>query len=171
MRATIYILLVSCLMSFTRQTAVDHFPLTRVDGKAPDTIPPVFLIGQYSEECEKLNMQQLSLLQVCQDEVLLAYDKWMHMLADLNDLSSNFGVELNGCKFWFSVYYNKDGTIKHFSYFLKPGSKKIDAAVFDPLLRTFIANYQMPIAADQDYSNYGSAVFPIAYRKPVAHKN
>ncbi|MDZ4708938.1 MAG: hypothetical protein SH818_11115 [Saprospiraceae bacterium] len=171
MRAIIYMLFVGCLMSFDIQASAGPEPLTEVPGSFMDSIPPVFLIGQYSEECEKLNLQQVSLLQVCQDEVLLAYDKWMYMLADLNDLSSQFGIDLKGCKFWFSVYYHKDGTIKHFSYFLKPGSKKIDAAVFNPLLLTFISNYKMPIAADQDYSNYGSAVFPIAYRKPLAHKN
>lgn len=163
-------LLVSGLV-FNDQVNAESFPPGGKTTRRIDSIPPVFLIGQYSEACEKLNLKQLSLLQVCHDEVLLAYDKWMHMLAELDDLSSNFGQDLKGCKFWFSVYYNKDGSIKHFSYFLKPGSKKIDAEVFEPLLLTFIDNYKMPIAADQDYSNYGSAVFPIASRKPVARKN
>lgn len=164
-------LFAGCLMVSTLQVKAGSKPGIGDEGRFMDSIPPVFLIGQYSEECEKMNLQQQSLLQVCHDEVLLAYDKWMHMLAELDDLSSNFGLDLKGCKFWFSVYYSKDGSIKHFSYFLKPGSKRIEASVLDPLLLTFIANYKMPIAAEQDYSNYGSAVFPISFRKPVARKN
>lgn len=139
---------------------------------AMDSLPAVFTIGQYSEEAEKLNLSHISLMAACQDEVLLAYDKWLHMLAELDAMASGYGLDLKGGKFWFSVYWHQTGRIKHFAYYLKPGSKPIDTKVFEDLLHHFISAYTLPVASGQDFYNYGGAAFPIAYyRKPVARKN
>lgn len=139
---------------------------------AVDSLPPVFTIGQYSDEAEKLNLSHISLLAVCQDEVLLAYDKWLHMLSELDAMAADYGLDLKGSKFWFSVYWNQTGRIKHFAYYLKPGSKPIDTKVFEDLLHHFITAYTLPVASGQDFYNYGGAAFPIAYyRKPMARKN
>lgn len=144
----------------------------RPGNNAVDSLPPVFTIGQYSDEAEKLNLSHVSLMAVCQDEVLLAYDKWLHMLAELDALATDYGLDLKGGKFWFSVYWHHNGRIKHFAYYLKPGSKHIDTKVFEELLAHFISVYTLPVASGQDFYNYGSAAFPIAYyRKPVARKN
>ncbi|HNT22275.1 MAG TPA: hypothetical protein PKL70_17695 [Saprospiraceae bacterium] len=137
-----------------------------------DTLPVVFSIGQYSDEAEKLNLSHISLMEVCNDEVLLAYDKWLHMLAELNDEAADFGLDLKGTKFWFSVYWHHTGRIKHFAYYPKPGSKPIDYKVFEDLLSHFIDSYTLPVSSPEDFYNYGSAAFPIpSYRKPVARQN
>lgn len=138
---------------------------------ASDTLPAVFMIGQFTDPFEKLNATNQTLLQVCQNDVYLAYDKWLHMLGDLESVSESVGLSLKGSKFWFSVFWNGDGTIKHFAFFPKNGSKSIDQKVLIEVLQTFINNYKMPVSADAAFYNYGSAAFPLPDRSPVARKS
>lgn len=136
-----------------------------------DTLPTVFMIGQFSDPFEKLNSSARSLLEISQNDVYLAYDKWLDMLSELSSTADHLSFNLKGAKFWCSVYWNADGTIKHFAYYPKSGSINIDHDAFKKLLITFIANYKMPIATDAPYYNYGSVVFPIPVKKQVATKN
>ncbi|MEP7322095.1 MAG: hypothetical protein ABI761_09250 [Saprospiraceae bacterium] len=136
-----------------------------------DTLPPVFMIGQFSDQYEKLSSSAHSLLEVSQNDVYLAYDKWLDMLSELSAAADHSGINLKGTKFWCSVYWNQDGTIKHFAYYPKPGSIPIDQDRFKTMLTGFVSNYKLPIAADAAFYNYGSVAFPIPVRRQVAAKN
>lgn len=136
-----------------------------------DTLPTIFMIGQFTDPFEALNNSSQTLLEVCQNDVYLAYDKWLHMLSELESVSETLGLTLKGSKYWFSVFWNQDGTIKHFAYFPKTGSKEIDHKVFKEVLSTFISNYKLPVAnIKNSFYNYGSAAFPLPDRKPTARK-
>lgn len=129
------------------------------------------MIGQFSDPFEQLNLNSLSLLEVCQNDVYLAYDKWLHLLGELESVTESAGINLKGTKFWFSVFWNKDGTIKHFAYYPKQGSKEIDLQKLQSSIYTLIADYKMPIGSvPKDYYNYGSGAFPLPDRKQTARK-
>ena len=136
-----------------------------------DTLPPIFMIGQHSEAFEKLNSSSNTLLQVCQNDVYLAYDKWLHVLAELEATADQLAFNLKGTKLWCSIFWNQDGTIRHFAYHPKPGSENIDHEAFTQLLKVFIVNYKLPIQAMQGFYNYGSVVFPIPSKKQLASRN
>ncbi|MBP6794553.1 MAG: hypothetical protein KA143_05850 [Saprospiraceae bacterium] len=136
-----------------------------------DSLPAIFMIGQFTDPFEALNNSSQTLLEICQNDVYLAYDKWLHMLSELESVSESLGLTLKGSKFWFSVFWNQDGTIKHFAYFPKSGSKEMDQKVFKEVLTTFIANYKLPIVNNKStFYNYGSGAFPLPDRKPTARK-
>ena len=136
-----------------------------------DSLPAVFMIGQFSDPFEKLNSSAHTLLEVSQNDVYLAYDKWLDMLSELSSTAEHLGFNLKDTKFWYSVYWNKDGTIRHFAYYPKSGSASIDHDAFKNLVTTFMANYKMPISADAAFYNYGSVAFPLPTRKQLANKN
>ncbi len=136
-----------------------------------DSLPKIFMIGQNAESYEKLISKATSLLQVCQNDVYLAYEKWLHMLGDLEATAQQLGISLKSTKFWFSVNWNPDGTIQHFAYYPKPGSVNISETILVQLLETFVANYRLPIHSEMAFHNYGSVAFPIPVRKQMASKN
>jgi hypothetical protein len=170
---TIYILLaLGTTRAFGNRDCIIQSYYKNVNNIAiSDTLPPVFMIGQFSDQYEKLSSTAHSLLDVSQNDVYLAYDKWLDMLSELSAAADHLGINLKGTKFWCSVYWNQDGTIKHFAYYPKPGSINIDQDRFKNMLVGFVSNYKLPIVADAPFYNYGSVAFPIPVRKQVASKN
>lgn len=135
-----------------------------------DSLPKVFLIGQFSEQYEQLNSTTVSLLEVCNNDVYLAYDKWLHTMSELESVSDQLGFSLKGIQLWCSINWNADGSIGHFAYYPKPGSRAVDKVVFGQVLETLISNYRLPIAATVPFYNYGSVAFPVPGKKQVASK-
>jgi hypothetical protein len=136
-----------------------------------DSLPQVFQIGEYADIYEKKTSQAPTLLEISQNDVYLAYDKWLHTLSELQVYCASAGLQLNGAKFWFSVLWKSNGTIDHFAFYQKSGSKIIDTAVFERTLRDFIQSYKMPIDVKTAFYNYGSAAFPLPDKSPLARKN
>ncbi len=135
-----------------------------------DSLPKVFLIGQFSEQYEKLNSSTTSLLEVCNNDVYLAYDKWLHTMTELENVSDQLGFSLKGVQLWCSINWNADGSIGHFAYYPKPGSKAVDKVVFGQVVETMMSYYRLPIASTIAFYNYGSVAFPVPGKKQVASK-
>ena len=125
-------------------------------------LPKVFIIGEHEEEFNNLTLSyQTLLLTACDENMDMAYNKWLSMLQELEAFSEISNFDLKGTKMWINVFWEKDGTISHIAYHLKPQSKNIDTRFLTAFLAEFAKNYRFPLVHVDKYSHYGTANFPV----------
>ena len=147
-----------------------HKSLLGQNGKVLD-LPPVFLIGEYEEQYELLYEEYNEiLLSVCHDDMYIAFNKWISMLNDLEVYAQSIDYDLHGVKLWLKVFWNKDGSIDHISYYPKPKSKKISFVEITALLKGFCKIYEPSITSEVKFTHHGSAQFPTS-TMPSSRKN
>lgn len=151
------ILVLGCVLFFTSAYAVNNNVLHQ-DNK----LPKVFVIGEHEGAYNQLLLDyETLLLAACDDDMALAYDKWMGMMRDMEAYSEKINFDLKGTKFWLNVFWENDGTIKHIAYYLKPNSRNIDPLELNAFLASFIKNYKFALTTEMKYSHYGGAAFPL----------
>ena len=125
----------------------------------------VFLLGDDEKLMERLSKEYPTLLMtVCQNDMDLAYDKWMMMLTDMENYADKLGFDIKGTKMYMNVYWNKEGTIEYLGYYLKPNSRNIKEEEFAAFLLSFIRNYKMNLKSEVKYFHNGSVSFPTHYK-------
>lgn len=130
------------------------------------SLPPVFLIGQHENEFNQLTLDHTTLLlTACDDNMDLAYDKWLSMLEQMEYFSNQQGFDLKGVKMWINVFWAKDGTIQHIAYHLKPRSRNVDTRFLTAFLAEFAKSYRFSLVYKEKYSHYGTANFPVFPRR------
>jgi hypothetical protein len=105
------------------------------------------------------------LLEVCDNDMKLAYDKWLDMLQQMEAHSETVDYDLKSIKIWLNVFWKKNGSIDHIAYYLKPSSKNIDTERLTLFFISFINNYSTPLKFERNYAHYGSAGFPTMHRR------
>lgn len=136
------------------------------------TLPKVFQIGEYEEQYGLLyEIYHDILLTVCNDDMNLAFDKWMNMISEMEVYANKIDFDLNGVKIWLKVFWNEDGTIRYLSYYRKPNSRNIDPAELSAFLSSFMNVYQMRQKSTVKYTHNGSAQFPTALFPAESRKN
>lgn len=126
-----------------------------------DTIPTVFMIGDYELEYESLVGEcNTILLNVCDDSMDEAYDHWLLMLHDLELFAEKKDMDIRGLKLWINAFWNPDGSVKHIVFYPKPNCKNIDFSQFATLLQQFSQDYTFTKVNEDCFAHYGSASFP-----------
>ena len=129
-------------------------------------LPPVFIIGEHEAAFNALTLEyQTLLLTACDDNMDLAYDKWLGMLEEMEAYANLVNVDLKGVKMWINVFWDKKGAIQHIAYHLKPQSKNVDTRYLTAFLTQFSQEYRFPLEFRELYSHYGSASFPVFPRR------
>lgn len=133
----------------------------------PDTIlPKAFLLGDHERQFEKLTMQYETLLLTATDNNMnLAFNKWVDMITEMESYSESIGYDLKGIKMWINIFWEPDGTIAHVAFFLKPNSRNVDVEELKGFFSAFSRHYTFPLRYKSKYSHYGSASFPTFTRK------
>ena len=150
----ILVLLVFVSVSFTANAQKS------VDGEKK-VYPAVFQIGELPNAFEELSEDyETPLLEVCNDDVRRAHAKWTTMLKAIENHAKAKSFNLKGVKMWLKVFWNKDGSIKHIAFHLKPGSKNVDTAALTRFFKSFMKIYRSNFKANEDFSQYSSASFP-----------
>lgn len=131
------------------------------------TLPKVFILGQHETAYERLFDQHSTvLLEVCDDDMDVAFDKWLSMLEEMEAYATDIDYDIKGIKVWLNVFWNKDGSIKHIAYHLKVNSKNVERIEeLSAFFSSFMNNYKFPLVADRNFSHYGSASFPTFSRR------
>lgn len=139
--------------------------------KEPVEVPLVSLIGE-----DQFLLSELStvysdiLLQVCGNDMDLAYDTWSEMLGAMEDFSNEIGYDIKGVKAYLHVFWKPDGTIAHIAFFPKPNSKNLPIPELRAFFKEFAKTYTLPITSETGFSHYGSGAFPLFYRPEVSAK-
>lgn len=140
----------------------------RMDSRVEDidTIPRVFLIGEYENQYENLyNEYNNLLIAACNNDINTAYEKWLDMLIAMENYSESIKFDIKGVKIWLNVFWNSDGSIKYLAYYLKPESKNMKTADMNAFFNGFIRQYKLPIKTNLKFTHYGFAAFPVYARK------
>ena len=149
---------------FTQLSAIDsvtNYELLKAD----TTLPTVFLIGEYETQyTEAIQSYETLLITACENDMELAYSKWVSMLEEMEAYSDEIDYDLKGLKVWINIFWEPDGTISHLGYYLKTVSKNIDVEELSAFFKSFINNYRFPMAYDKKYSHFGTASFPVFAR-------
>ena len=147
-------LLVLCVLSLFAQDEKD------VTGQ-PLAMPLVSLIGEDEDIFTALAETHGDIfLQVCGNDMDIAYDKWMDMLVAMEDYSQEIDYDIRGVKTYLYVFWNADGTVKHLAFYPKANSRNIPIAELKAFFKGFAKEYKMPVKADNGYSHYASGSFP-----------
>lgn len=119
------------------------------------------LIGEYESSFETLAREHPAiLLEVCGNDMDIAYEKWIDMLLAMEDHAETIGYPLEGLKAYFYIFWNADGSFRHLAFYPKPNSRNTPVEEITAFLKSFVKEYRMTIRATQGYNHYGSAAFP-----------
>jgi hypothetical protein len=131
-----------------------------------DNIPKVLIIGQDEKAFETLQLNyENQLLSVCNNDMDAAYTLWIDMLKEMETLDAALpNFDLNGINIWLYVFWEKDGSIAHLAYYLKPNSRFVREEELTAFFNSFVARYQLPLSANasSSFSHYSAAFFPTA---------
>lgn len=139
----------------------------------PLKMPLVSLIGEDEDIFAALAETHGDIfLEVCHNDMDLAYDKWMDMLVAIEDYSVEINYDIRGVKTYLYVFWNADGTVKHLAFYPKANSRNIPIAELKAFFKGFAKDYKMPVVSENGYSHYASGSFPTFDRSELsARKN
>ena len=127
-------------------------------------IPRVFLLGDDTDSYSERLSYEYSYLLVfaCNNSVEEASAKWVDMMNAIEEYSNQVNFNLKGLKLWINIYWDKDGTIKHIAYHLRPESRNIEVKQLTTFLTNFCGQYKLPLTASakKKFSHSGSTYFP-----------
>ena len=136
-----------------------------------EPLPKVFLIGEYEERYGELYEEYHDiLLSVCNDNMNLAFDRWMDMIGEMEAYAQSIDFDINGVKVWLKLFWDQDGTIDHLSFFLKPDSRNVDYAELSAFFSSFMNHYKLPLQAQVKFTHNGSAQFPVGVLPPTTRR-
>ena len=147
--------------------------LTPVLSIAQDSVdlPKAFIMGEYEDQFNNLMREhEALLLSECDNDMVIAFEKWLSMLKEMEAYSEIVEYDLKGIKMWLNVFWDKDGAIDHIVYHLKPNSRNIDIEELTAFFVSFMSNYKFPFVTDEKFSHYGSAAFPTFARRVKTNK-
>ena len=134
-------------------------------------LPRVSLLGEDEALLSDLiKSHDNILLQVCGNDMEIAYAQWMEMLGAMEDYSNEIGYDIRGAKMYLHVFWDLDGTISHLSFFPKANSRNIPVDELKAFFKGFVKNYKMDIEANEGFNHYASGSFPVFDRPALSAK-
>ena len=131
-----------------------------------DDYPLVFTIQEEQVIFEQLTaLYPVSLLDVCEYDMDVAFDKWTGMMHALELHADKNNFNIKGVKMWIKVFWAADGSVEHIAYSLKPQSRNVKIAELNAVIKTFMEKYKFPQTGATKFSNYASVSFPM-FMKP-----
>ncbi len=155
----------AAMLTFGQAHIVFARPIAPV--ASTDSLPVAFLLGE-NDGTDFAALQskfETSLLTTCHSDMDLAYYAWVHLLQHIQTYAKQQSIELDGVKMWLYAFWNKDGSIAHIAYHLKPNSRNVKTDELTAMLARFAHDYKLPIKSDKDFSNYNNATFPVLMEK------
>lgn len=136
---------------------------TKPGSPKPAALPKVIIMGDaYQPQFETAleGEYQKLLLSACGNDVAKASVVWNQLSLDMENFAAAEKFDLDGLKVWVYVLFNSTGKMDHVAYYLKPGSRFVRPEELGPFLEKFMGQYQFPVTAAFNFSQYGSLVFP-----------
>ncbi|MCI5082015.1 MAG: hypothetical protein MRY78_09990 [Saprospiraceae bacterium] len=131
------------------------------DSQAND-IPKVFRLGEDEAIYDALvKGYPLSLLEATNNDVKVAFNKWIGVLEDMQTYAEKIRYDIKGVKLRLHVFWNENGSIDHLGYLLREDSKNVNDAELKAFLKSFISRSKMDIESMRRYSFYTTATFPV----------
>lgn len=159
MRMLICLLVTTLLMEL-------NVAIAQTSDIADAELPKVFLLGEYESQYNQLIEQyEISLLTVCKNDMPKAFKKWMSMNQEIEVYANQIEFDMNGLRLWLHIFWEKDGTIKHIGYHLRPNSRNIQLEDLTAFFSSFCNHYKFPLTAETGYQHYSFAQFPMVSQR------
>ncbi|HMN90061.1 MAG TPA: hypothetical protein PKD70_01520 [Saprospiraceae bacterium] len=143
--------------------------LAQVPTQPAAPLPKVFVMGEYEQAYETLtNLYPRTLLEICNSDMRQAFEKWLEVAKALEAHAENVKFDIRGVKVRMHIFWEKDGSITHIGYIMRPESRNISKEHLSAFLSSFTRVYRLPINAEQPFSHYTIASFPI-FSEPSDH--
>ncbi len=157
-----FILIVFCCCCFLTLQAQTGQSFEPTPANGEDTIlPKSFVIGEFEKQFEELNLSHSTmLLTVCNNDMDLAFGKWLSMLKEMEAYADVIDYDLKSLNLWLNIFWSAEGKIQHIAYYPKPGSRNVNLDELSAFFSSFMNHYTFPLVANTVYSHYGSASFP-----------
>jgi len=167
MRGIYIILLGWCCLSFTNTEVCKTAALSDENV----TLPKVFILGEHESDYEQLMLQyNTSLLTACDNDMQVAFSKLNGMFQEIEAYAEQMHYDIKGVKLWVHIFWDKDGSINHLGYHLRPNSKNVDTSELTTFLESFIEQYRFPLTTDTNYTLYTSTSYPTRYAGRTSKK-
>jgi hypothetical protein len=128
-------------------------------------LPKVFTLGEYENAYEKVIPNYDQLLVACDNDMKVAFEKWLSMMMEMEAYAKTIDFDLKGIKLWIHVFWNANGSIEHMGYHLKPNSRNIDVEELNAFFSSFSNQYEFPLLTDSKFSHYTTVSFPVFSRR------
>lgn len=140
---------------------------TAIRNSAQPALPTVFLLGEYENQYEGIVPGYQSLLEACDNDMNIAFEKLMSMMQEMEAYAGMTGYDLKGVNAWMHFFWREDGSIEHIGFYLKPNSKNVNTDGLKNFLNAFTQQYKFPLKTTRKYAHYSSFSFPVMLPKPV----
>ncbi|MBI5914050.1 MAG: hypothetical protein HY842_01630 [Bacteroidetes bacterium] len=134
---------------------------------ANQTLPTVFLLGEFDERYEEIMPGYATLLDVCDGDMNFAYDKLLGMMKEMEAYATLTDYDLKGVNAWMHFFWRADGGIEHIGFYLKPNSKNVNTEALRNFLAGFAKQYKLPMKVSKSFSHYSSFSFPLIVHSQV----
>ncbi len=128
-------------------------------------LPKVFVLGEYEEQYEKAVPEYDQLLNVCNNDMRAAFDKWLSMTVEMEAYAKQINYDLNGIKVWIHVFWDTNGKVLHIGFHKKPQSRNVSDEELNAFFKSFMNYYQFPHSSNVRYSHYTTIAFPVFYKR------
>ncbi len=126
-------------------------------------LPLVFQLGEFDKQYENTVPGYQPLLDACDGDMNMAYNKLLGMMQEMENYSRTIGYDLNGINAWMHFFWSENGDIEHIGFYLKPNSRNVNTDQFRQFLAKFVDQYKFPLRSKVKFSLYSSFSFPIAH--------
>ncbi len=139
------------------------FTQTSAADSSMSGLPVVFILGEHDQAYEAIVPGYSTLLEACDGDMNLAFGKLMSMMREMEAYANLTGYDLKGIKAWMHFFWNKNGSIEHIGFYLKPNSKNVATGKLAIFLDGFARQYKLPLTANKPFAHYSSFSFPVIY--------
>lgn len=124
-------------------------------------MPRVFILGDYEEEYDLLQQEyEISLLEICDNDMQLAYGKLISMHEEMEAYAEQIGYDIDGVRLWMHLFWGEDGTIEYLAFHPRPNSRKVENEDLETFFLGFVHQYRFPLISTEKYTLYSAAAFP-----------
>ena len=156
MRTVIFLSIVILGSLFPESSSFSQTNATR-----QPALPAIFILGENDVAYTESLPAYATLLDVCDGNMDAAFDKLSGMMREIEAYALTSQYDLKGIHLWMHFFFQKDGSIEHIGFHLKPSSKNVDRESLKVFLAGFAKRYKFPLAAEAKYAHYSSFSFPI----------
>ncbi len=126
-----------------------------------NNMPKVFVLGDNEKGYEQLvGAYGMPLLTACNNDMQRGFELWLSMMQEMEAYSKQINFDLDGIKVWLHVFWDKDGTVNHIAYHLRPNSRNVKTEELTAFFVSFTNHYKFPLTAVDKFSHYTGASFP-----------
>ncbi len=140
---------------------VAAFASAQTTAKVAVPLPRVFQLGTNEAAYDALAQNYAtSLLEVSNNDMKVAFDKWLEMMKSLEEYAKKINFDIKGVKVRLHVFWDEEGNIDHIGYVFRTNSRNVRKEEFGAFLSSFSRQYVFPVTSKQKFSHYTIATFP-----------